>query len=257
MSNGFLALIATGTALIAGASSASGSGSIDVIPSTLEVSTFFSGATVRVEGTAPQSDGLAVVLSGSSETQELKRKGKVWGVLWMNVGEVSFDQVPSVYMVASSDPLCELAPYDVRTSLRLGEDVLAEASVSAEGDEDGARLFGELVKLKEQEGLYRTGEGTLEVVARNEEGWRYSGSFELPARVPEGTYTLVLWSFDDGKATELATAELRVAEVGVIREIADFAMSHGLLYGVFAVIIALAAGLLTGFLFGMAGKGGH
>jgi uncharacterized protein (TIGR02186 family) len=257
MAKGLVWTIATAAQLLVGTTTLAETAAIRAVPDAVQVSTFFSGETLRVEGTAPAMESLAVVLSGVKGTVDLKRKGRVWGLLWMNVGEISFTEVPSVYMLASSGPVCELAPYETRVRLGMGLDVLGARFAKTHADEDAPRLFSELVKLKQQEGLYTSAEGGLAIRAAPEGGASFSGALSLPASVPEGIYSLNLWGFRDGEGVVLAETAVKVTEVGLMRDIAEFARSNGLLYGVLAVIIALVTGFMTGALFGMVGKGGH
>jgi uncharacterized protein (TIGR02186 family) len=262
MKHALIAMIAAGVSLLSFATASpetapGGAASLEVTPATVGVHAFFNGATLRVEGFAPAADDLALVLSGPRGKVELKRKGKVWGVLWMNVGEVSFQDVPSVYMLAASRPLCDLAPSEVRARLGLGTDALAAHCAHACAEKEGERLFAELVKLKQHEGLYGAAQEALLTTPPDRGKKHYSANFSLPARIPVGTYSVVLWGFAGGAGTPLAEAEVRVASVGVIHDIAELARTHGLLYGVLAVVIALVTGLITGVVFGLGGKKGH
>jgi uncharacterized protein (TIGR02186 family) len=230
--------------------------SIRVSPEPLEVTTFFSGAALTVTGHAPARMKLAVLVSGADTDITVKKKGKVWGVLWMNVGEAEIRSIPSVYLLSTSAQLAQLGSPAVRQAKGIGLDVLG-ASRGITGD--GADVLSELVKLKKHEHLYGSFESSVTTRPSQAEEVEYTTQLPVPACIPEGSYNVELWGFGtaEEKVQLLAAAELTVKTVGVTHSIAEFAHAHGLLYGIFALITALAVGLLTGLLFGLAGKGGH
>jgi hypothetical protein len=264
--------VAAATALAArpaGARSpAAAEAAIRIEPASIEVGMFYRGTTVRVEGTAPAGFRLALVCVGPEGKVELKRKGKVWNLLWMNVGSVTFERVPSLYL-ASVDP--EEARSERPSELPLpGYDGVEAQVLPADADEGTRGLFRELVKLRERERLFsqtklrreipsdeaatpggaaRVG---LEGPARPN---RVSADFALPASAPPGTYEVRIIGFRDGASEILATERLTVARVGLARLVTSMARSHGLVYGILSVAAALAAGLLSGVLFTGAKKG--
>lgn len=231
-------------------------GTIQADPAKLAVTTFFNGAELRITGTGPASMQLAVLLTGPAGTVELKKKGKVWGLLWMNVGEISFEDVPSTYLLATAGEVCELAPFEVRQRNRIGLDVLGGRS-GANADDEAPRLFGELVKLKQHERLFGSFENALETRPEGDGEVVFSTVLAVPACVPEGSYRLALWGFRDAHGEVLAATEVTVEEVGITHDIAALARDHGTLYGILALLLALVVGIVTGLVFGLAGKGGH
>ena len=242
----------------ANAIAATGRPGLRVDPETVRVTSFFDGTSVEVTGLAPPDTELAVLVTGDPQPVDLRVKGKVWGLFWMNVATVHFDDVPAVYLLASSTHVCELAPFAERRRVGLGLDVLDAQSVT---DDDPTRreLFGELVAMKQRSKLYGVFEGDLRVEPQpsGTGAAAFSASIPVPAGIPEGRYTVTLWGFTDGSGAPLATTEVAVEAVGTVHEIRDLAQSHGLAYGMIALVVALVVGLATGFPFGLAGKGAH
>jgi hypothetical protein len=233
-----------------------GTATIRVTPNPLPVTTFFNGAELQIVGEAPDGMALAVLLTSVDGDVELEKKGKVWGVLWMKIGEADIRNVPGAYLLASSVSLTELAPVAVRQANGIGLDVLA-ASRGITGDGEEPEVWEELVKLKKHERLYGTFESCVTIQAGQPGRVDYTTVLPVPARFSEGSYRVALWGFHDARAQLLAATELTVHTVGVIHDIAALARNHGLLYGVGALIIALVVGLATGVVVGLAGKGGH
>jgi hypothetical protein len=248
---------------------ASAEAAIRVEPRSIEVGMFYRGTVVRVEGAAPAGFRLALVCVGPEGKVELRRKGKVWNLLWMNVGGVTFERVPSVYL-ASVDP--EEAGAEGLSELRLGPryDGVEAQVLPADAEEGTRNLFREFIRLREQERLYSY--TVLRREVPSEEGATPGGAvlvglgrpvlparawteLELPASAPPGAYEIRMIGFRDGAGEILASERLTVARVGLARLVASMAQSHGLVYGILSVAAAVAAGLLSGVLFTGAKKG--
>jgi hypothetical protein len=244
---------------------------IHVEPREIEIGMLYRGARLHVEGTAPAGGGLAVVCAGKEARVELKRKGKVWNVLWMNVGSVTFDRVPSLYLVSAvpephSDrtvvpvsaeldpPRGVVIPADLR--LAPGYDGI-EAQVLTASDDDARRaLFRELIRLKMGERLYAFGgdlrsDGPAGVAAPA----RFSADLALPANIPPGEYEVRLVEHQNGVGRVLATQTINARRVGLAHLIASMSERHGLLYGILSVILAILAGFSTGVVFASSKKG--
>ncbi|MGA2191876.1 MAG: TIGR02186 family protein, partial [Nitrospirota bacterium] len=63
---------------------------------------FYSGSEVSVSGVSDPGVDLVVKITSPEGHQELKKKGKVGGVLWMNVGGLEFKNTPNLYFLQST-----------------------------------------------------------------------------------------------------------------------------------------------------------
>jgi len=224
-------------------------------PQAIPVGLFYNGAQIHVSGRCRASDGLAIVCIGEENTVELKRKGKIWGLFWVNVGDIVFEHVPLLYQVVSSKKMQDLA--EAADLVRAGVGIAAlEAKIAPGMDEERRRDFRELVKLKENEGLYSIREGALEIGSRESDLQQFSVIFHFPAAVKPGKYSFHLVSFVRGRGAPLADGVISVQRVGTTAFIRSLSVEHGLVYGILSVLIALVAGLLTSFIFGRRSRKG-
>ena len=230
--------------------------SMKIDPAEVSVNTFYSGVTVYVEGTIPAGYDAAILCSGEEGSVALKRKGKVLGLLWMSVGDVVFENVPSVYVLSTSGPLSGLAPSPVLEKLGVGYPALESRVVQSSGQTGLDRDFGEFLKLKESENLYSYHEGGVELEPGPSGTMRVSAECLMPTKTPWGEYEVRLFGFKAGIGELLRAERLQVVPVGMTARISNLAQNHGLLYGILAVIIALGVGLLTGLAFARMSKKG-
>lgn len=227
-------------------------GEVSVEPDHVGIDLQFGGADVTVRAEIPAGYEAGVRLMGARQRVELKRKGRIWGVLWTGVEEVSLDDVPTAYMLSTSVPLPDLAGADDLAGQDLGYAALVR-DAGPEGD-----VFRELIKLKQREGLYAESVGDLTLTAGSgPDTATLVASFRLPARIPAGTYAIDVFGFRGGRIHAVGSATVEVEQVGLARALHGLAMQHGLLYGCAAVVIAILAGLATGLVFGLRSGKGH
>jgi len=228
-----------------------------VEPLEIQAGMFFDGASFRVSALVPEGLGITVSCVGGKEPVVLNRKGRALGIIWMNLGEVEIDGAPDLYLLHASGDLGEVA-----TSASLTESGVGYAAVEgratmtgAEGEED--RFFDEFVRLKESDGLFLISEEAMEEVPGPEGLVRVSVEFRLPAKTPPGDYQILVHGFGGEGGVLLGTTTLRVTQVGMAAFIRDLAIEHGLVYGIMAVVVAIAVGLFTGVIFGLGSKKAH
>lgn len=231
-----------------------------VDPPVVTARLFYHGQPVRVSGTIPAGHEAAVVISDEGQSHvALKIKGRIWGVLWANVGEMTLDSVPSLYLAATSTDLSNLGDAALLEGMTLGYDALQSRSqISPVGAAaEDRRFFMEFIKLKEREKLYAIDEGGVSLQPDGAGGLRFSGDFFFPPDVPPDRFDVRLLIFAEGGGKLLASSDLVVTQAGLAAGISTLARERGLLYGLFSVMVALAAGLITGFVFDLGSKGGH
>ncbi|MCG6954350.1 MAG: TIGR02186 family protein [Gemmatimonadetes bacterium] len=226
--------------------------SVQVEPSQVAVKMMYKGAALRVRVPVRDSACVATVLEGDERDLALKRKGKVLGLIWMNVGDVIFEHVPGVYLLRTSCPLVDLARPAVLEELGLGFGALGRGAAASD-----PTLRSELVRLKMRDGLWDVSEGTVTLEPGLDGGKHAVTDFFLPPKAAPGEYRVLVYVFEQGEGRLLDESTVQVSRAGVAAFISGLSLRHGLLYGILAVVVAAGAGLLTGVVFGLGGGKGH
>ena len=108
------------------------------------------------------------------------------------------------------------------------------------------------LELKKSEGLYVVEDNAVAYAAAENGLRRFTAICHFPRSTAAGSYTIKATTIKNGaKGVELSRSFL-VDEVGFARLVYDLATNQRLVYGILAVVIALFAGAVMGFLF----KGG-
>ena len=229
------------------------SDNLDVQPAEVTISSFFSGVQMRITAELPPGSQAVLRILGKRIEEELMRKTHHWE-LWMNSGEVDIENAPVLYIVLSSAP--DLLPPDGGDNPwgyhALEQEARFSGRLKSSEDE---KIFSEFVQLKERDNLYHLYPGGLKITSLDPNRSQVSASIHLPSRLKPGTYRITLWIIRDGQANERRDGTFDVRRQGLPELLHALAADHGVLYGIFAVIIAMAVGLLTGLAFHRTGRG--
>ena len=104
----------------------------------------------------------------------MKEKGKVGGIIWMNLDSITFKGAPNVCIVSSAVDLSRLEAHGGTSISALSLSGL-KGTVRIEANGGGhEQAFEEFVKMKQREGLYREMFGNV-TYGNNSEGEKTFG----------------------------------------------------------------------------------
>jgi hypothetical protein len=231
---------------------------LEVRPKVIDVGTTYNGTSLSVAGEMPSESHAVVRFMGELSDLHVKEKAKAFGLLWMNMGSLTFRGVPNVCIVSSEkaadgsmDPGGDEGGATADLHLP-GLKHMAQVEPAGTG---AASAIGELIKLKEQEGLYREIAGNISYTPGTDGNKNFQAEIPIPSRLLPGTYHVQVYAVKDGSIVangeQLITANL----VGAPAFLADLAFHNGATYGILATIIAILSGLAIGLVF--QSKGAH
>lgn len=216
-----------------------------VEPARVSAGSFYSGAVLRVTGSIDERSQVAIRVIGPPEHHAFNRRGKIAGVIWGGIEHVVFEHAPSLYAVYTSAALGALGPPAERERLRLGYDTLAaHMEVRGKGPTvDKAEMIGQLVRLKEGEGLYRVEPGMVHLgdAAAGRRGFRVA--VPLPSTAAPGDIEVAVFELAEGRAVREETSRVVLERVGMPASLFSLAHEHGTLFGLLAVFALVVTGV--------------
>ncbi|MEW5762812.1 MAG: TIGR02186 family protein [Bacillota bacterium] len=227
---------------------------VTVEPGRIDVGMDFSGAQVRLKGTAPEGAQLIIKATAPGHPTGLSKKGRVGG-LWMTVESVTVDGMPGFFQVLTSTGMREVPPAALQQAGvdPAYENLLGMAKVTVKHEEQkvvldpaaGEEYARGLVEINRKKGLYSIREGAVRV-----DGGRFEALLDIPAAVPRGDIRIEIFTVaPDGTVSALEPHVLQVASVGLVASLGSLARTNPVTYGILAVVIALATGLAIANLF--------
>ena len=227
----------------------------NIDPVYIDIGAFFKGAKVEISAEIPECDGVVVELEGKTEDMVLNKKGKR-AFLWLNVAQIIAKNAPSVYILASSDTLEKVCSEKELEKELLGyvslrHKIVFESDVPLTGQE-----FDEFIKLKEHNGSYNI--NNIIHFDPNATGrQKVNTTLDIPSFISAGDYEVFLYCFKNGNLIKKASANFLIEESGLTLFIKNLAFKNPAMYGIFAIIIALSAGIIIGIIFNKRKSGGH
>ncbi len=180
---------------------------------------------------------LVIGISGPVRPMMVRRKAQIGGV-WINRDSARVDAAPAYYALASTRPLAEITSSRTLAALSIGPGHLPFAVEGTPTPGEASAFRAGFVRNMEKKGLYRFGEGTVEL----REGTLFRTDIRLPATVPEGVYNGQVILFVDGMAATTRDIAINVEKTGLERMIHTLSRERPLIYGLMSVLIALLAG---------------
>ncbi len=209
----------------------------------IEINLGFSGADLLLFGTAEEGD-VVVVVQGPPEDVVVRRKGRVGGI-WINRRSVTFAGVPGYYAVSATNSLAVIASPKVLAEHAIGAGHLVFETAENLTPGETAAFHDAVVRNMEREGLYHAEKGTISVIGET----LFKTRIEFPAGAPAGTYSVDVHLFRDGELVESQSTPLFVAKSGIERAVFELAHEQPALYGIIAIIIAVAGGWFAAAVF--------
>ena len=238
----YLKLMTCAIALLVSASSLQAKDLVvDLSAPIVRITTGFSGTELLLFGAKRGPGDVIVVIRGPLEDQTVHLKERKLGI-WVNTEHLKFEDVPSFYWVASNRPVYDILPADTLTRLQIGLDEVPITPVEEDANSAEKIAFrAALVRDKVRKRLYS--EDASPLLFLNDMLFRTRINF--PANVSVGEFAIETYLVRDQEVITSETTLLHVRKFGLEAEIYNFAHQQSLLYGIFAVVIACAAGWLA------------
>ena len=212
----------------------------------VNITTGFTGTDVVYFGAKSGPGDIVVVVRGPNFNYSVRRKQRVAGI-WINTDKVSFGDVPSFYAVASSSPLDELLPRNLRMQQGIGLDTFSLPTLGKERETDIDAFRAALLRIKQQAGLYESEVGKVKILS----DWLFSTKVHFPANVPTGAYTVAVMLVRDHDVVSAQTVQLVVSKSGADATVFEMAHIQSAAYGLVAIVGALLAGWAAHLVFRM------
>ncbi|MCB1521848.1 MAG: TIGR02186 family protein [Hyphomicrobiaceae bacterium] len=227
----------------------------DVSTRSVAVTSSFTGTEIVIFGSVDNSrqqtaeSGLydiAIIVEGTETPVVARKKSNIAG-LWINTQSANFSGVPSYYTITSTRPIEEIAETQVLSDNAIGFEHVGmtpspETKLSAAELDEFKKA---VVRRKQADNLYQKRDYGVVFIGRS----LFRSTITLPANVPVGPLSARTFLFKDGKLLSSHTSKVSLQREGIERLLHSFAFDYPLLYGIFAVLTAVAAGLIASALF--------
>ncbi|ENQ94635.1 TIGR02186 family protein [Brucella melitensis] len=221
---------------------------------TIAITSNFGGTGLTIFGALDNADpmiqrqgryDIIVVLQGPARDIVVRKKERYLGV-WVNAASKTFLGVPLSYSLASTRNLQDIADEKTYRQLSVGVHNFYLVPDDPDSPSDNIVKFGnELREIKIRQGLYSQRIGGVEFISRT----LFRATLNLPANVPVGRHKARALLFRNGVFLREANASLEIVKAGLEQSVYNAAHQNSLLYGLFAVFLAIFTGWFGRILF--------
>lgn len=240
----FLTALLTATNL---ASAADNKMTAEVSTDLVQINTGFDGMNLLLFGTTNRANDIIIVIKGPLETNIIRKKTRVASI-WINTEKVIIENVPTFYAIASTRPLNQIAAQSILKEYGIGANnfpinLLKQPNAKTMDISDEYK--NALIRLKNKLGLYIDNPIKIKLI----EGQLFKANIKFPANVSTGEYTAKIYSFKNGLLLDVINKPILVKKIGIGADVFRLAHSHSALYGIIAILIAIASGWIAAAIF--------
>jgi len=211
---------------------------VDLSDPVVQITAGFAGTDLSVYGVAPGAGDVVVVVRGPISSEIVRKKDKVMGV-WVNSEEITLEDVPAFYVMASNRSLDEFLPGGIADIHQIGlENIKFNPAKGSAQIKDWDHFRHALLRNKQRQGLYKWDPEPLIFLGNR----MFRTKIHFPANVSVGTFGIEVYLVRKGKLAAFHTTLLNVRKFGIEASVYNFSNRHSFAYGVLAVIIACFAG---------------
>ena len=200
----------------------------------------FTGDELAYFGALDTPGDLVIIVTGPrKKIKVLKKEKKVW--FWINSKSRIFSDVPTYYFVASSKPLSQIKNDSFLSINQIGLENLRFEG--AEEIEDKARLEWRqgIIQSMKKIGNYHSSNGKIEIIDQR----LFKTKIPFSSDISEGTYIVDTLLLNNEEVIGSKRSFINVSKSGLGEKVYLFATKNSLIYGVFAVLMAMFFGFIV------------
>ena len=229
------------------ASAADNKMTAEVSTDLVQINTGFDGMNLLLFGTTNGANNIIIVIKGPLETNIIRKKTRVASI-WVNTEKVIIENVPTFYAIASTRPLNQITTQSILKKYGIGANnfltnILNQTNAKPMDISDEYK--NALVRLKNKLGLYIDNPIKIKLI----EEQLFRANIKFPANVGTGKYTAQIYYFKDGLLLDVINKPILVEKIGIGADVFRLAHSHSALYGIIAILIAVASGWIAAAIF--------
>ncbi|MBF95963.1 MAG: hypothetical protein CFH34_01140 [Alphaproteobacteria bacterium MarineAlpha9_Bin4] len=200
----------------------------------------FTGEKLSYFGALDTPGDLVIIVTGPrKKIKVLKKEKKIW--LWINSKSRIFSDVPTYYFVASSKPLNQIKNDSFLKINQIGLNNLRFEGAEEIEDEGRLEWREGIIQSMKKIGNYNSSHGKIEIIDNR----LFKTEISFPSDISEGTYIVDTLLLNEEKVVGSKRSFINVSKSGLGEKVYLFATKNSLIYGAFAVLMAMLFGFLV------------
>ena len=217
----------------------------DISENNIKIETNFIGKEVIIFGILNDDQETIMTIKGPEKNALIQKKERILG-FWFNTKKITYNQIPSIFFIASSNEIQDILPTSTIIKEELSFDYLLENKTSQRNFISDISLDtwkSNFVRIKKNKNLFK------EYEIENIDNKLFQTRIFFPAKSIPGEYKVNVYQIKDNLIINNKEKVITLKKSGIGNQIYNFAHKNAAAYGLFAIIFAVLSGFLAATLF--------
>ena len=217
----------------------------DISENNIKIETNFIGKEVIIFGILNDDQETIMTIKGPEKNALIQKKERILG-FWFNTKKITYNQIPSIFFIASSNEIEDILPTSTIIKEELSFDYLLENKTSQRNFISDISLDtwkSNFVRIKKNKNLFK------EYEIENIDNKLFQTRIFFPAKSIPGEYKVNVYQIKDSLILNKKEKVITLKKSGIGNQIYNFAHKNAAAYGLFAIIFAVLSGFLAATLF--------
>lgn len=207
----------------------------------IDIDSGFNGTRIFVFGARNDNGDIVVVVRGPAKDYIVRKKEEIAGI-WVNRERMRFYNVPDFYAIATSKPLNDIEQSNLFKQMGIGQENLLTGPLDPRASTHFSQFADAFLRHQYERKLYVSEPQPIDFMAET----LFKTVIEFPDDIPAGNYTAEIYLISAGEIVGMQSTPITVVKSGLDAFLYMYAHQHPALYGITAVVVALAAGWFAG-----------
>lgn len=217
----------------------------DISDDNIKIETNFIGKEVIIFGILNDDQDTILTIKGPEKNAVIQKKERILG-FWFNTKQITYNQIPSIFFIASSNNIEDILPASTIIKEELSFNYLLENKTSQRNFISDVSLDtwkDNFVRIKKSKNLFK------EYSVENIDNKLFQTRIFFPAKSIPGEYKVNVYQIENNLILNNKEKIITLKKSGIGSQIYNFAHKNAAAYGLFAIIFAVLSGFLAATLF--------
>ena len=217
----------------------------DISDDNIKIETNFIGKEVIIFGILNDGQETIMTIKGPQKNAVIQKKERILG-FWFNTKQITYNEIPSVFFIASSKNIEDILPASTIIKEELSFNYLLENKTSQRNFISDVSLDNwkdNFVRINKNKNLFK--KYNVEKIDNK----LFQTRIFFPAKSIPGEYKVNVYQIQNNLILNNKEKIITLKKSGVGSQIYNFAHNNAAAYGLFAIIFAIMSGFLAATLF--------
>ena len=217
----------------------------DISEDNIKIETNFIGKEVIIFGILNDGQETIMTIKGPQKNAVIQKKERILG-FWFNTKQITYNEIPSVFFIASSKNIEDILPASTIIKEELSFNYLLENKTSQRNFISDVSLENwrdNFVRINKNKNLFK--KYNVEKIDNK----LFQTRIFFPAKSIPGEYKVNVYQIKNNLILNNKEKIITLKKSGVGSQIYNFAHNNAAAYGLFAIIFAIMSGFLAATLF--------